>query len=157
MPGNKAFDKPSVNASHKAESKKVALSLTERSAAGRSAMALELCTVIEKSALDAERQRQACRAVDEACAKLGRGVHPLDGLRPPLSCAPCGGRTGGTHHFLCMARKLMPSQPERGVRTAVVSKLQAAWRARQHALQKVRLLPRPIRPHRPTRPTLACP
>lgn len=133
----KAFDKPTHNALHKAESVKVARMITEKAASERDGVALECCTLIEKSALDSERQRQACRAIDEACAKLGRGDNPLCGLRPPDSCAPCGGRSGGTHHFLCQARKLQPTAPEKGVRMACVARLQAAWRARQHALQEV--------------------
>ena len=140
MPGkSKAFDKPTINAAHKTESAKVARLLSETSSSKRSGMSLEMCKIIEQSALDADRQRHACRTIDEACAKLDRGVHPLEGLKPPPTCAPCGGSKGGTHHFLCQKRVLQPSAPEKGVRASIVSKFQAAWRARQHALQQVRI------------------
>ena len=74
-----AFNKPTVNASHKSEVRKM-MQHTEKAGAGRSGLAKELADIIEASAMNSERQGRACRAVDEAVTKLERDDPPLGGL-----------------------------------------------------------------------------
>ena len=133
----KAFDKPTVNECHKREVRLQVQRAAERDATQRSELAVELCSIVENSELDSKRKQHACKVIKHACDRLENGDNPLVGLRPPPSCTACAGNAHGTHHFLCMARKLEPGAIEKKVRKTVLAKLGTAWRTHQYAVQSV--------------------
>ena len=108
-----------------------------RDALKRDALSQELCNIVETSKLDSRRKSHACKVIQHACERLNDGNNPLDGLRPPPSCAACAGNVHGTHHFLCLGRKLEPGAIERKVRQVVLTKLGSAWRKHQYEVQSV--------------------
>ena len=79
------------------------------------------------SRLDTDRRGDAHRAISQACKKLRDGKNPLEGLKPPADCAPCHGRKGGTHHFLCAKRVRNPSPEEVRARDKVRALLNIAY------------------------------
>lgn len=134
----KAFEKPTCNSEHKSASQKEARRLADDASNTGDTLASSLRMLVKQSGMTDERKAQASKEIVAVCAKLARGEQPLEGLRPPPKCGPCHGHTGQTHEFLCLARKQQPAEPEKGVRATILSKIGAAWRAQQHALQLVR-------------------
>ena len=125
----RAFDKPGINYLHKAGSAKAAQTKAAVAASKRATeLSKEIAGRIEASKISEERKQHALRAADEALSRLQNNVDPLSDLMPPPGCKVCAGNVKGTHHFLCRKRSLMPSGPERSLRSVVMSKLGAAWR-----------------------------
>ena len=140
----KAFDKPGVNKIHRAEVRKVAIHLADRSAATKSAVQVSLRAIVDGAELSVSRKADAFKAIDEALKKLARNENPLGALKPPPNCKVCHGQTGATHHFLCGSRTLNPALPELRVREALMSELASVWRSWQQLPAEVRA--RPARP-----------
>ena len=97
-------------------------------------MSKEIASRIEGAKISEERKHDALKAADEALARLASNIDPLSELMPPPGCKVCAGNVKGTHHFLCRKRSLMPSGPERVLRSLVMNKLGVAWR--EHLYQQ---------------------
>ena len=124
-----AWDKPSVNTEHKLAVRRVAQAFADKSRATRDALHESLRDIVEDAAdFPVQRRSMAFAAISEAVKKLARNVDPLDQLRPPTTCAPCHGRSGGTHHFFCDNRAQQPPLAERRVRDALKARFADIWR-----------------------------
>jgi hypothetical protein len=148
-----AWDKPTVNAPHKAAIKAVAQSAAAAAGHAHDAELQELLSHV--GGLPSGRAAQARKEISKALAAARRGENPLSAtLRAP--CGPCAkGRTGATHTFLCQTRARQPEQAEKLARDRVVKGLTNVRRAAQ--LAKVRGLarrPARARAHSPARVTL---
>ena len=138
MPGNRAWQKPSVNKKHKAAVQQQAQAVAAAAFAGGDDFHLKLRHVINISKMPEKRKADALRAVDEACGKLAAGNNPLLGLNPPPGCALCKGEHGA-HHFLCLGRERQPkSSAEYALRQIILRKLNAEWSTRRTGTNEVR-------------------
>ena len=134
-----AFDKLTVNVQHKMAVREQARLVADKSAATKDILKMSLREIVDADDdFPSHRKRDVYVAIDQAMKKLGRSENPLDGLKPPPSCAPCHGHTGGTHHFLCESRKLQPTLVERRVRDAIRAKLTEFWKEWQALSDQVR-------------------
>ena len=92
-----AFEKPGVNAAHKAAVREQA---RLRAAAHETAdddLLNDLQAYIAASALSASRKAEAVRGLEKAVESLRAGVDPLAALKMPGSCTVCEGNSHGTH------------------------------------------------------------
>ena len=143
MPLNgNALEKPTVNAAHKSEVRKLAQQLAGHSKGLSAAMKDQLQEIkeaIAMSGLGTERSKDAEKEVVAALKKIELKIDPLAGLSPPPSCRPCHGQTGGTHLFLCCAPPRKPSVIEQNIKDKVIDKLGHLFRA--YKIAKVGPLP----------------
>ena len=86
-----AFDKPSVNALHKEEVKRLAKLASANESEPREGIEAELFARINESNMGEARKKDARDAVTHAVNKLLVNVDPLSGYSPPDSCRACTG------------------------------------------------------------------